>query len=196
MDIERSHHTLAPTERPLRDQLAEIGSTRAGLRLSEVEPLRVVAVRMLPGADSSWVAGLGEAGVGALPEPGRCEGQAVRALWRSPTEVWLVTQQGDLLDSVLQALRPGVNPAACAIDHSAGTVGIELQAPDVSGFLAHLVDPCGIPAQPGQATRARCMDLGVVLMRLDEQRIWLLADRPVAGYLVAWFRVTADRTAV
>jgi hypothetical protein len=40
------------------------------------------------------------------------------------------------------------------------------------------------------------MDLVVVLMRLDEQRIWLLADRPVAGYLVAWFRVTADRTAV
>jgi sarcosine oxidase gamma subunit len=195
VDIERSHHALAPTEHHLRDQLAEIGSTRAGLRLSEVEPLRVVAVRMLPGADTSW-AGLREAGVGGLPGPGRCEGQAVRALWRSSTEVWLVTQQGDLLDGVLQALRPGMNPAACAIDHSAGTVGIELQAPDVSGFLAHLVDPSGIPAQPGQATRARCVDLAVVLMRLDEQRIWLLADRPVAGYLVEWLRVTADRTAV
>ena len=67
MDIERSHHALAPTERCLRDQLAEIGSTRAGLRLSEVEPLRVVAVRMLPGADTSWVTGLREAGVGRLP---------------------------------------------------------------------------------------------------------------------------------
>jgi hypothetical protein len=39
------------------------------------------------------------------------------------------------------------------------------------------------------------MDLGVVLMRLDDQRIRLLADRPVAGYLVDWLRVTADRTA-
>jgi len=91
------------------------------------------------------------------------------------------------------ALRPGVTALACAVDHSAGTVGIELQGEELDEVLARLMDAAAIAALPGQATRARCADLAVVLLRLQAQRAWLLVERPVADYLLDWLRLACDR---
>jgi len=53
--------------------------------------------------------------------------------------------------------------------------------------------PQRIAALPGQATRARCADLAVVLLRLQAQRAWLLVERPVADYLLDWLRLACER---
>jgi heterotetrameric sarcosine oxidase gamma subunit len=163
------------------------------LRLAVLEPLRVVAVRALPAADGGWIEALRDSGVTRLPAPGRCEGDAVRVVWRSPTEYWLVTERPALLDPVAEALRPGATALAYAVDHSTGTVGIELQGEELDGVLARLMDAAAIAALPGQATRARCADLAVVLLRLQAQRAWLLVERPVADYLLDWLRLACDR---
>lgn len=162
-------------------------------RLAVLEPLRVVAVRALPAADGGWTEALREGGVTRLPPPGHWEGDALCVVWRSPTEYWIVTRQPALLDPVVAALRPGATALACAVDHSAGTVGIELQGEELDGVLARLMDAAAIAALPGQATRARCADLAVVLLRLQAQRAWLLVERPVADYLLDWLRLACER---
>lgn len=168
-------------------------SAPGALRLAWLDPLRVVAVRALPAAACSWIDLLREGGVTRLPEPGHFEGDAVRVAWRSPTEYWIVTRQPALLDRVVEALRPGATALACAVDRSAGTVGIALQGEDIDQWLARLVDAAALPARAGQATRARCADLPVVLLRVQAQRVWLLVERPVADFLVGWLLAARDR---
>ena len=89
-----------------------------------LRPLRVLVLRSLSGAGDAWHATLRTSGLGGLPPPGRCEGVAVRALWRSPTEHWLLTQEPGLLDPIEQALKPGTHPLVVALDRSAGVVGL------------------------------------------------------------------------
>lgn len=185
----RRHNTRQALERRVDDDPPAPGA----LRLAWLDPLRVVVVRALPAAACGWIDLLREGGVMRLPAPGHCEGDAVRIAWRSPTEYWIVTRQPALLDRVVEALRPGATALACAVDRSAGTVGIALQGDDIDQWLSRLVDAAALPARAGQATRARCADLPVVLLRVQAQRVWLLVERPVADFLVGWLLAARDR---
>jgi heterotetrameric sarcosine oxidase gamma subunit len=171
----------------------DCSSTQEPPRLTVLAPLRVLAVRLHPAADSNWISALHGVGVMRPPLPGRFEGDAVRVVWCGPTDYWLVTQQAALLDAMAQALQPGAAELVCAIDHSAGTVGIDLQGNDIDGLLARLMDATAIPAGPGQAARVRCADLAVVVLRVHMQRAWLLVERPVAHFLCEWLRNACER---
>lgn len=162
-------------------------------QLAVLAPLRVLAVRLHPAADSNWIEALHGVGVMRPPLPGTFEGDVVRAVWCGPTEYWLVTQQADLLDAMTRALQPGAAELIYAIDHSAGTVGFEVQGNDIDRLLARLIDAVAIPARPGQAARVRCADLAVVVLRVHMQRAWLLVERPVAHFLLEWLRNACER---
>ena len=107
-------------------------------------------------------------------------------MWRSASEVWLVTRDMHRLDAVLECIERAPRVDVHAVDHSEGTVGVELQDGDVEGVLARLADATVIPRDPGQATRACCAELAIVLMRIDAHRLWLLVDRPCVDYLLSW----------
>lgn len=163
------------------------------LRLSAVEPLHVVSVRALPGADASWLQALGGGDPISRPLPGRFEGDVVRIVWRSPTEYLVVTQEAARLQGLLQSLRPGSCADACAVDRTAGTVGFAIEGRRLDEALARLVDAAAIPAEPGRAVRARCVDLAVVMLRIDARQAWVLAQRPVASHLLEGLRSACER---
>lgn len=194
MAHDRLGSAAAQAHQPVVEHPVGGDAPSAAVQLSEIEPLHVLGVRVLPGSDLSWVESLHACGVTRLPSPGRYEGEAVRVLWRSPSQYWLVTRQPDRLHSVVTTLTPGANADAYAVDHSEGTVGFELGAEDVDGVLARLMDASAIPRTPGQATRARCADVAVVLMRIDERRLWMLVDRPVVPYMTAWLGRAVEHT--
>ncbi|MCZ8110245.1 MAG: hypothetical protein ACK5Y8_17600 [Betaproteobacteria bacterium] len=154
------------------------------LQLRVLEPLHVLTVRHLPGADAAWLRALA---MPQLPQPGCWVGDdTLQLLWRSASEVTLVTQQTPRLAALQAALRPGADPLAYAVDRSPGTLGIELAGPALEALLARLMDASAVPAKVGRATRARCADIAVVLLRLAPQQLQLLVDRPLAGHLGAW----------
>lgn len=163
------------------------------LRLSAIEPLHLVSVRVMPGADTGWTQTLGTNAPARLPLPGRFDGDAVRWVWRSPTEYWAVTAHAAHRQALLLALGPGSRPDACAVDHSAGTLGFALEGHRLDDVLARLMDAAAIPAEPGRAVRARCVDLAVVMLRIDSRQAWLLVERPVAAHLLAGLRSACER---
>ena len=75
---------------------------------------------------------------------------------------------------------------ACAVDQSDGTLGLDLQGPRVDELLQRLVDSHSLPMTLGSAIRVRLADIAVTLVRLDHDRIWLLADRSHEHYLASW----------
>ena len=165
--------------RPLpRAQLATLGALLpAGVTL--VEPLRVLSLRCLPGAESELAAA-----AGALPRPGRLVGSDPLLIWRSPTEWLHVGTRDEPADALLRALPPG--GATQATDLSAGITVFELQGESIDALLPRLLDAGVQLGQPGQATRARLADIAVVGMRLAPERLWLLIDRANDHYLAHW----------
>ncbi len=148
--------------------------------------LAVASLRQLGGGDGAQRAarGLG------LPWPGRPL-QVVGAepcwlAWRGPQETIALARDRKDLRPLLEALPPGRDELALAIDLSEALAVVELTARDLDEWLAHLVDASAIPRQAGSTSRARLADVAVLLLRLEVERLWLVAERPLLPYLEDW----------
>jgi sarcosine oxidase gamma subunit len=75
---------------------------------------------------------------------------------------------------------------ACAVDQSDGVFALELQGPHLDDLLLRLVDSRSLPRSPGTASRARLADITITLVRHESDRLWMLAERPQAHYLMNW----------
>jgi sarcosine oxidase gamma subunit len=77
---------------------------------------------------------------------------------------------------------------ACAVDQTDGVLALELQGPQLDDLLLRLVDSRSLPLSPGTASRARVADIAVTLVRLESDRLWMLAERAQAHYLMNWLQ--------
>ncbi|MFM8664955.1 MAG: hypothetical protein ACKODU_09055 [Limnohabitans sp.] len=175
---------------------AMVPERAGGVTVSRVESCVVMALRYLPDGKDNVVQALRAVGLVAVPAPGQWVGPAADvasslgpwALWRSPTEVTLLSDQG--CAAVVQTALAGQR-FACAIDLSDGVLILELRgagASNLDDLLAHLMDIRSIPATAGAASRARLVDIPVVSMRLGSDRLWLMADACQDDYLSAWLQ--------
>ena len=150
----------------------------------EIETLVVVALRHLPEAADTLVTALRAVGISAAPNPGQVLGQNPWALWRSPSEVILLATHRNHADSAAAAMVD--TPLACAVDQTDGVLALELQGPQLDDLLLRLVDSRSLPRSPGTASRARLADITITLVRHESDRLWMLAERPQAHYLMNW----------
>lgn len=118
--------------------------------------------------------------------PGTLTGRDPYLAWRSPQESLALGHPTETLRALLQALAPGRSDSAVALDLSESLVVFELHGSLLDVWLSHLVDSMSIPRQAGRVCRCRLADIPVLLMRLDLERVWLVADRPVTPYLSNW----------
>lgn len=144
-----------------------------------------VTVRHFPG-DTSAQAAAQEAGLIWPDSPGVLTGDDPWMAWRSPQEMIVLGMQLAPAQALLQSLAPGRSDAAVALDLSEALAVYELCGPLLDDWLSHLVDALAIPRQAGRAARCRLADVSVLLLRLDPERVWLVADRPIAPYLGNW----------
>lgn len=156
---------------------------RPGCR--EVPGVVVATLRHFAG-DTSAAAAITGMGLPWPLEVGRLAGADPWLAWRAPQEAWLLATRREPVDALLGALAPGQSESAMAAELSDGLITLELHGPQLDDWLAHLVDASAIPRQPGLVTRARMADVAVLLLRLANDRLWLLADRTIAHYLVEW----------
>ncbi|MEY3124057.1 MAG: Sarcosine oxidase, gamma subunit family [Pseudomonadota bacterium] len=152
----------------------------------KMETLVVIALRHLPEADAALVKALRAVGISAAPDPGQVLGQNPWALWRSPSEVILLATHRNHADSAAAAMVD--TPLACAVDQTDGVLALELQGPQLDDLLLRLVDSRSLPRSPGTASRARLADITITLVRHESDRLWMLAERPQADYLMNWLK--------
>lgn len=156
-----------------------------------LQPLHLLSLRHGFGGDAAIARALQPLGITHLPAAGQLAGapgpDGPWVWWRSPSEWGLAAFTPQPLRAVEQGLRDiGPGPLACAIDLSDGTWGVELQGAGIDALMSRLVDAASLPRGAGQATRARCVDVPVTLVRHDAARLWLLADRSLEHYLADW----------
>jgi len=118
--------------------------------------------------------------------PGALTGDDPWLAWRSPQEIMALGFQSAPLHALLHALAPGRSETAMAVDASQALAAFELHGPLLDAWLSHLVDAAAIPRQAGRVCRCRLADVAVLLLRLDPERAYLVADRPIAPYLSNW----------
>lgn len=118
--------------------------------------------------------------------PGALAGHDPWLAWRSPRETLALGYQSAPLHALLDALAPGRSETAMAVDVSQALAAFELHGPLLDAWLSRLVDAAAIPRQAGRACQCRLADVPVLLLRLDPERLYLLADRPIAPYLGNW----------
>ena len=152
----------------------------------KIETLAVIALRHLPEADAALVKALRAVGISAAPDPGQVLGQNPWALWRSSSEVILLATHRNHADAALVAM-VGTS-LACAVDQTDGVLVLELQGQQLDDLLLRLVDSRSLPRLPGTSTQARLVDISITLVRHESDRLWLLAERPQAEYLVNWLK--------
>ena len=150
----------------------------------KMETLVVIALRHLPEADAALVTALRAVGISAAPNPGQVLGQNPWALWRSPSEVILLATHRKHADAAVVAMVD--TPLACAVDQTDGVLALELQGPQLDDLLLRLVDSRSLPRSRGTASRARLADIAITLVRHESDRLWMLAERPQAHYLMNW----------
>jgi sarcosine oxidase gamma subunit len=165
------------------DERITTGSGRARSRL--LAGVSAATIRHFPG-DTSAQAAAQAAGLVWPDSPGALTGDDPWMAWRSPQEVLLIGLRSAPLQTLLQSLAPGRCATALALDLSEALAVFELHGPMIDDWLSHLVDALAIPRQIGRVTRCRLADVPVLLMRLDPERVWLVADRPTAPYLGNW----------
>jgi len=179
---------------PVRGQLAAMlladapggWAAHAPVQANVLWPMHVISLRTLEPPDAHWMGALRAGGIHELPRPGHFTGHDMRAVWSRPTECLALTRDAAAASALLESLRPGASALGYAVDRSAGAIAIELRGPGMDRLLARLVDASAIPKAPGQATRARMVDVGVHLLRIEDEHLWLLCDRAHADYLGAW----------
>ena len=169
--------------------MAELPNAAPGLPgCRELQGLHGATVRHFAGDESAALA-LTAIGLPGLPSPGvlAAAGDSGPWLaWRAPQESVLLSLDAAPVRALLQALEPGRSETAMAADLGDAAAAYELHGPRIDDWLAHLVDADAIPREPGRATRARLIDVSVLLLRLAPERLWLLGDRPIAAYLRNW----------
>lgn len=128
-----------------------------------------------------------------LPWPERVNDLCVQgglvAARRQPEEVLLSAPTAEPLQALARALDEAGD--AFAVELSDGTATLELDGRWIGEGLSHLVDPSALPGL-GRASRCRFIDVPVLLWRVDEKRLWLLADRALSPYLAQWFSHAAE----
>ena len=166
--------------------MADLIQAEAGApNCRQLSDVSVVTIRHFAG-DSSAREAVQAQGL-AWPEvPGSLSGNGPYLAWRNPQETLALGLQPPALHAVLDALAPGRSETAVAVDLSESLAVFELQGALLDDWLSHLVDALAIPRQSGQCTRCRLADIPVLLLRLDPERVWLVADRPIAPYLSNW----------
>ncbi len=169
--------------------MAELPNATTGLPgCRELRGLHVATVRHFAGDDSATQA-LAAIGLPGLPLPGVLAAAGERGpwlAWRAPQECVLLSLDAAPVRTLLQALEPGRSETAMAADLGDAVVAFELHGPRIDDWLAHLVDADATPREPGRATRARLIDVPVLLLRQSPERLCLLGDRPIAAYLHNW----------
>jgi sarcosine oxidase gamma subunit len=165
---------------------AALPAPTAALSVRVVEGVRMLVLRHAAGGHAALEAALAGQGLSPLPQPGTFHGSDPWLLWAGPAECLLFTSHAETADGVLQALAPGQEALACAVDATHGCLVLELQGPGVGAWLARLVDASALPQGPGQGGRVRWMDIRAVLMRLAPDRVWLTVDRPQGLYAARW----------
>ncbi len=138
------------------------------------------------GGDSSAREAVQAQGLEWSEVPGSLTGHDPWLAWRNPQETLALSLHPQALHSVRDALAPGRSETAVAIDLSESLAVFELHGALLDDWLSHLVDALAIPRQSGQVWRCRLADIPVLLLRLDPERVWLVADRPIAPYLSNW----------
>lgn len=118
--------------------------------------------------------------------PGELTGHDPWLAWRSPQETLALGFQSAPLHALLHALAPGRSETAMAVDVSQALAVFELHGPLLDAWLSHLVDAAAIPRQAGRVCRCRLADIPVLVLRLDPERVYLVADRTIAPYLSNW----------
>jgi sarcosine oxidase gamma subunit len=162
----------------------------ARLALRFVEPLSVLSLRHWPGDGSAALTralvahGLTDSP--RLPQPGRALGSDPWAVWCSPSECRVLTRDAARARALAEALQPGMDPLACAIDISPGCIAIELLGADAGALLSRLVDASALPAAAGQASRLRLAGVAALVLCVRADCRWLIADRAHGHFLVGW----------
>ncbi len=147
--------------------------------------ISVVTVRHFSG-DTSAQTEVQAAGLVWPDKPGLFTGEDPWMAWRSPQEMIVIGSRPAPSQALLQSLASGRSDSAIALDLSEALAVYELYGPLLDDWLSHLVDALAIPRLAGQASRCRLADVPVLLLRLDPERVWLVADRPIAPYLGNW----------
>ena len=153
--------------------------------LRELSAIFAVTLRHFPD-DASVSPELAALGLAWPLKPGQMVGSDPWLVWRGPQEALLLSTQRHSVDRLLSALAPGLSPTALAAELSDSLMTCELHGPRLDDWLGHLVDASSIPRQAGSASRARLADVAVLLLRLDAQRLWLMADRSISAYVINW----------
>jgi heterotetrameric sarcosine oxidase gamma subunit len=164
--------------------MVETDFNAGSVSVRKIETLVVFALRHLPEAADTLVTALRAVGISAAPNPGQVLGQNPWALWRSPSEVILLATHRKHADAAVVAMVD--TPLACAVDQTDGVLALELQGPQLDDLLLRLVDSRSLPRSRGTASRARLADIAITLVRHESDRLWMLAERPQAHYLMNW----------
>jgi sarcosine oxidase gamma subunit len=162
------------------------------LTVDIVEGLRVLALRYLAGGVAAIDVVLAGHGLALMTRPGGCKGADPWLAWISPTESLLLTSRHAVADGVLRELAPGRAALACALDQSGGCLVFELLGAHVGNVLPRLLDVSAIPQRAGQGSRARLMDISVLVIRLEPDRVLLVVDRMHGLYAAQWLRHALD----
>lgn len=194
----RDTQPLAPLSRAELAGLAALWPTSSPeMALQLVEPMHVLSLRHWPdGGTAMLSAVMAENALPGLPRPGHCFGTEPRLIWCSPNETLLLTKDARRASALLAALRPAPGALACALDASAGTLVVEMRGANVEALLSRLVDAQALPRNPGQASRARLVDIAAVVWRDVPDHAGLLVDRANAHYLALWLGYAAGYPSV
>jgi sarcosine oxidase gamma subunit len=168
--------------------MVETDFNAGAVSVRKIETLVVVSLRHLPEAVDTLLTALRAVGISAAPNPGQVLGQNPWALWRSPSEVILLTTHRNLADAAL-ATMIGTS-LACAVDQTDGVVALELKGQQLDDLLLRLVDSRSLPRLPGASSQARLVDISITLVRHESDRLWILSERPQADYLMNWLQHT------
>ena len=158
-----------------------------------VESLRIIALRHTGSGRDAIVDAAAANDLPPLPDAGRFAGTDPFVVWRNPGEwVLVAVSAAEIVDEMLGALAPGREPDACAVDQTDGAVCVELQGAGLDGVLSRLID-ANAPQSSGEGTRTGLGSIAVIVLRMAEDRVWLLADRSVTRYLIDWLAYAIDR---
>lgn len=152
-----------------------------------VDGLRVLSLRHAAGSAALAVAlqAQGLAVPAATGDVTAAPG-GLHAVRRQPEETIVVGADAQGADALLAALAPAPGRDAQALDLSHGLAVIALEGPRIDEWLSHLVDALAIPYERARATRTRLGDVAVLLLRLESDCCWLVADRSLMPYLANW----------